>query len=37
MDLLEFTNIYKIIEKVEPDEVYNLAAELCAGVSRYRS
>lgn len=27
MDLLEFTNIYKIIEKVEPDEVYNLAAQ----------
>ncbi len=27
MDLLEFTNIYKVIEKVEPDEVYNLAAQ----------
>ena len=27
MDLLELTNIYKVIEKVEPDEVYNLAAQ----------
>ncbi|MBP8985628.1 MAG: GDP-mannose 4,6-dehydratase [Syntrophobacterales bacterium] len=27
MDLLELTNIYKVVEKVEPDEVYNLAAQ----------
>lgn len=27
MDLLELTNIMKIIDKVKPDEVYNLAAQ----------
>ncbi len=27
MDLLELTNVMKIIEKVKPDEVYNLAAQ----------
>jgi GDPmannose 4,6-dehydratase len=27
MDLLEFTNIMRTIEKVRPDEVYNLAAQ----------
>ena len=27
MDLLELTNIMRIIEKVQPDEVYNLAAQ----------
>jgi len=25
-DLLEFTNIYRTIEKIKPDEIYNLAA-----------
>jgi len=27
MDLLELTNIYRVIEKISPDEVYNLAAQ----------
>jgi GDPmannose 4,6-dehydratase len=27
MDLLEFTNILRIIEKIKPDEIYNLAAQ----------
>lgn len=27
MDLLELTNIMRVIEKVQPDEVYNLAAQ----------
>lgn len=27
MDLLEFTNIYRTIEKIKPDEFYNLAAQ----------
>jgi GDPmannose 4,6-dehydratase len=27
MDLLEFTNILRTIEKIKPDEVYNLAAQ----------
>ena len=26
MDLLEHTNVMQVIEKVKPDEVYNLAA-----------
>src|SRR5438067_2925372 len=26
-DLLEFTNVLRIVEKTEPDEVYNLAAQ----------
>ena len=33
MDLLELTNIIKTIEKVKPDEVYNLAAQSFVGVS----
>jgi len=33
MDLLEFTNIIRVIEKVKPDEVYNLAAQSFVGVS----
>ena len=33
MDLLELTNIMRVIEKVEPDEVYNLAAQSFVGVS----
>lgn len=27
MDLLEFDNIFRILQKVQPDEVYNLAAQ----------
>jgi GDPmannose 4,6-dehydratase len=27
MDLLEFTNILRTIEKIKPDEIYNLAAQ----------
>jgi len=27
MDLLEFTNVHKVIEKYKPDEIYNLAAQ----------
>ncbi len=27
MDLLEFENVYRIIEKIQPDEIYNLAAQ----------
>jgi GDPmannose 4,6-dehydratase len=33
MDLLEFTNILRTIEKVQPDEVYNLAAQSFVGIS----
>ena len=33
MDLLEFTNIFRVIEKVQPDEVYNLAAQSFVGAS----
>lgn len=33
MDLLELTNIIKTIEKIKPDEVYNLAAQSFVGVS----
>lgn len=33
MDLLELTNIMRVIEKVMPDEVYNLAAQSFVGVS----
>ena len=28
-ELSEFTNIYRTIEKYRPDEIYNLAANLC--------
>ncbi len=27
MDLLEFENVYRIIERIQPDEIYNLAAQ----------
>ena len=27
LELLEFTNIYRAIEKVQPDEIYNLGAQ----------
>jgi len=33
MDLLELTNIMRAIEKIQPDEVYNLAAQSFVGVS----
>lgn len=33
MDLLELTNIMRVIEKVQPDEVYNLAAQSFVQVS----
>ncbi|ADY73947.1 GDP-mannose 4,6-dehydratase [Desulfurobacterium thermolithotrophum DSM 11699] len=33
MDLLELTNIMRVIEKIQPDEVYNLAAQSFVGVS----
>jgi GDPmannose 4,6-dehydratase len=32
-ELLEFSNIVRVIEKVQPDEVYNLAAQSFVGVS----
>ena len=33
MDLLELTNILRVIEKIKPDEVYNLAAQSFVGTS----
>ncbi len=33
MDLMELTNIMRVIERVQPDEVYNLAAQSFVGVS----
>lgn len=33
MDLLELTNVIRIVEKVRPDEVYNLAAQSFVGTS----
>ncbi|HPS57696.1 MAG TPA: GDP-mannose 4,6-dehydratase [Spirochaetota bacterium] len=33
MDLLELTNILRTIEKIKPDEVYNLAAQSFVGTS----
>jgi len=33
MDLLEFTNIWRTIEKIKPDEIYNLAAQSFVGAS----
>jgi len=33
LDLLEFTNIYRTIEKIKPDEVYNLAAQSFVALS----
>jgi len=33
MDLLEVTNIFQVIEKIKPDEVYNLAAQSFVGTS----
>ena len=33
MDLLELTNIMRTIKRIQPDEVYNLAAQSFVGVS----
>lgn len=33
LELLEFTNIYRAIEKVQPDEIYNLAAQSFVALS----
>jgi GDPmannose 4,6-dehydratase len=33
MDLLEYSNIQRVIESVRPDEVYNLAAQSFVGIS----
>jgi GDPmannose 4,6-dehydratase len=33
LDLLEFSNILRVIEKVQPDEIYNLAAQSFVSVS----
>lgn len=33
MELLEFTNIMRVIEQVRPDEIYNLAAQSFVGMS----
>ena len=33
LDLLEFSNILKVIDKVRPDEVYNLASQSFVGIS----
>jgi len=33
LELLEFTNIYRAIEKVQPDEIYNLGAQSFVGLS----
>jgi GDPmannose 4,6-dehydratase len=33
LDLLEFSNIFRLIEDLQPDEIYNLAAQSFVGVS----
>ncbi len=33
MDLLEFTNILRVVEQTRPDEIYNLAAQSFVGMS----
>jgi GDPmannose 4,6-dehydratase len=33
VELLEFTNIYKVIEKIQPDEIYNLGAQSFVALS----
>ncbi len=33
LDLFEFSNIFRLIESIQPDEVYNLAAQSFVGVS----
>ena len=33
LELLEFTNIYRAIERIQPDEIYNLGAQSFVGMS----
>jgi len=33
LELLEFTNIYRVIDKIQPDEVYNLGAQSFVALS----
>src|SRR4030042_4735177 len=33
LELLEFTNIYRAIEKVQPDEIYNLGSQSFVALS----
>jgi GDPmannose 4,6-dehydratase len=33
LELLEFTNIYRMIEKIQPDEIYNLGAQSFVALS----
>ena len=33
VELLEYTNIYKVIEKIQPDEIYNLGAQSFVALS----
>ena len=33
LELLEFTNLYRSIEKIQPDEIYNLGAQSFVGLS----
>jgi GDPmannose 4,6-dehydratase len=33
LELLEFTNVYKALERIEPDEIYNLGAQSFVGLS----
>jgi GDPmannose 4,6-dehydratase len=33
LDLMEFSNILRLVDKVQPDEVYNLAAQSFVGIS----
>ena len=33
LELLEFTNLYSAIERIQPDEIYNLGAQSLVGMS----
>ena len=33
LELLEFTNLYSAIERIQPDEIYNLGAQSFVGMS----
>ena len=33
LELLEFTNIYRAMEKIQPDEIYNLGAQSFVALS----
>ena len=33
LELLEFTNIYRALEKIQPDEIYNLGAQSFVALS----